>query len=57
MGNSMLVLQERWVLFIVQALLAGPLAFNKIGRRATGPSHSRVGRAALVAADVPRSPT
>jgi DNA-binding HxlR family transcriptional regulator len=34
----MLVLQERWVLFIVHALLSGPLGFNEISRRATGVS-------------------
>jgi DNA-binding HxlR family transcriptional regulator len=34
----MLLLQERWVLFIVHALLAEPLGFNEISRRATGVS-------------------
>ena len=36
--NAMLLLQERWVLFIVAALLREPLGFNEISRRATGVS-------------------
>jgi DNA-binding HxlR family transcriptional regulator len=36
--EALLLLQERWVLFIVQALLAEPLGFNEISRRATGVS-------------------
>ena len=38
MVEALLLLQERWVLFIVQALLAEPLGFNEISRRATGVS-------------------
>lgn len=34
----MLLLQERWVLFIVYALLEQPLGFNELSRRATGVS-------------------
>jgi DNA-binding HxlR family transcriptional regulator len=34
----MLLLQERWVLFIVHALLVEPLGFNELSRRATGVS-------------------
>jgi DNA-binding HxlR family transcriptional regulator len=36
--DAMLLLQERWVLFVVHALLAGPLGFNELNRRATGVS-------------------
>lgn len=34
--DAMLLLQERWVLFIVHALLVEPLGFNELSRRATG---------------------
>lgn len=36
--DAMLLLQERWVLFIVHALLVEPLGFNELSRRATGVS-------------------
>ena len=36
--NAMLLLQERWVLFIIHALLVEPLGFNELSRRATGVS-------------------
>jgi DNA-binding HxlR family transcriptional regulator len=35
---AFLLLQERYVLFIIHALLGGPLGFNELNRRATGVS-------------------
>ena len=35
---AFLLLQERWVLFIVHALVREPLGFNELSRRATGVS-------------------
>ncbi len=35
---AFLLLQERYVLFVVHALLGGPLGFNELNRRATGVS-------------------
>jgi DNA-binding HxlR family transcriptional regulator len=35
---AFLLLQERWVLFIIHALLEEPLGFNELSRRATGVS-------------------
>ncbi len=36
--DALLLLQERWVLFIIHALLREPLGFNELSRRATGVS-------------------
>jgi len=38
MVDALLLLQERWVMFIVHALLVEPLGFNELSRRATGVS-------------------
>lgn len=35
-ARAFLLLQEKWVLFIVNGLLGGPLGFNELGRRASG---------------------
>ncbi len=34
--KATLLLQEKWILFIVWSLMEGPLGFNEIGRRARG---------------------
>ena len=34
--RTILLLQEKWVLFIVLGLVDGPLGFNELGRRARG---------------------
>ncbi len=34
--GSFMLLQEKWVLFIVHSLADGPLGFNELGRRAFG---------------------
>ncbi len=34
--HAILLLQEKWVLFIVLGLMDGPLGFNELGRRARG---------------------
>jgi DNA-binding HxlR family transcriptional regulator len=31
-----LILQEKWVLFIIHSLLEGPIGFNELSRRAQG---------------------
>lgn len=35
---AFLLLQERYVFFVIHALLGGPLGFNELNRRATGVS-------------------
>ena len=34
--RGVLLLQEKWMLFIVRGLMEGPLGFNELGRRARG---------------------
>lgn len=36
LARGLLLLQEKWVLFIVNGLLDGPLGFNELSRRAHG---------------------
>lgn len=36
LARALLILQERWVLFIIKGLLDGPLGFNELSRRASG---------------------
>ncbi len=36
LARALLVLQEKWVLFIIKGLLEGPLGFNELSRRASG---------------------